>query len=399
MNHVMKNFNKKIGSLLLMFFAGTFLMAQSFSYKSLSQELQSLQKQLVPDKRVAILDIELKDTLQPIVVVSGETDQPNVKKNIIQFLKDKNVSFVDSLRLLPDSSLGEKKWALATLSVSNLRSKPDDASELVSQTLMGTPMKVLDFKNGWYRVQTPDYYIGWMDAGELQRITQKEFDLWKCSNRYLFNNMTGYVYNAPGKNGEEVSDLVLDDLFEVETRVNGYLKIKIPDGRIGYVRKKDCISWKEWSTQQPNTEYLLSVPHKMMGTPYLWGGTSVKGADCSGFVKLAYFYQGIILARDASQQAKYGEAVDFKNMNNLQAGDLLFFGRSAQRITHVGIYLGNGNFIHSSGGRVNISSIDPNDPKYNPKRNNVAARRIMNSLNTEGIVRAKDHPWYNPLFN
>jgi cell wall-associated NlpC family hydrolase len=139
---------------------------------------------------------------------------------------------------------------------------------------------------------------------------------------------------------------------------------------------------------------ILSIPHKMMGSPYLWGGTSIKGADCSGFTKLAFYSQGIILARDASQQARYGEPVDFSNRNNLQPGDLLFFGRSAQRITHVGIYLGNGDFIHCSG-RVHISSIDPTDPKYVPTRNNVAARRILNSLGTEGIVRVKDHPWYN----
>jgi cell wall-associated NlpC family hydrolase len=131
----------------------------------------------------------------------------------------------------------------------------------------------------------------------------------------------------------------------------------------------------------------------MMGSPYLWGGASSKATDCSGFVKLVYYAQGIILARDASQQARYGDPVDFTNMDKLQPGDLLFFGSSAQRISHEGIYLGKGDFIHSSG-RVHISSIDPRDPKYNVNRNNVAARRILNSMNTEGIVRVKDHPWY-----
>jgi cell wall-associated NlpC family hydrolase len=116
--------------------------------------------------------------------------------------------------------------------------------------------------------------------------------------------------------------------------------------------------------------------------------------DCSGFVKTVFYSQGIILARDASQQAKYGEAVDISNSNNLQPGDLMFFGRSAQKITHVGIYLGNGDFIHSSG-KVHISSNNPDDPKYVPERNFVAARRILNSTGTEGIVRVKDHEWYN----
>jgi hypothetical protein len=283
---------------------------------------------------------------------------------------------------------------LATLSVSNIRALPDDASELVSQSLMGTPLKVLEANHKWYRVQTPEHYIGWMDTAGLQRITQSELDRWKGSNRYLFNNMSGYATDAPGKKGNIVADLVLDDLFEVEDELKGFLKIKIPDGRTAYVRKKDCISWKEWSNRQADVKSILSVTRKMIGTPYIWGGTSVKAADCSGFVKLAYYSQGIILARDASQQARYGESVDFSDMNNLQPGDLLFFGSSTQHISHVGIYLGNGNFIHSSG-MVHVSSIVPGDPKYNIYRKNVAARRILNSLNSEGIIRVKDHPWYN----
>jgi cell wall-associated NlpC family hydrolase len=131
----------------------------------------------------------------------------------------------------------------------------------------------------------------------------------------------------------------------------------------------------------------------MMGSPYLWGGASSKASDCSGFVKLVFYTQGIILARDASQQARCGEPVDFSDRNNLRPGDLLFFGSSLQRVTHMGIYLGNGDFIHSSG-MVRINSIDPGDPKFVPARNTVAARRIINSLGTEGIVRVKDHPWY-----
>lgn len=291
-------------------------------------------------------------------------------------------------------TLPDKTWALVTLSASNMRTLPDDASELVSQALMGTPMEVLEFKDGWYRVKTPENYIGWMDDAGLQQITQKELEIWKGSNRYLFSCMSGYAYDTPGKKGEVVTDLVIGDLFEVESTVKGFLKIRIPDGRTGYVWKGDCISFYNWSNPEPNIQSMLSVAMKMLGSPYLWGGTSSKAVDCSGFVKLVYYIQAIILTRDADQQAMYGESIDFSNINNLQPGDLLFFGTSVQHITHVGIYLGKGDYIHSSG-RVQINSIDPFDLKYNANRKNVAARRILNSLNTEGIVRVKDHPWYN----
>ncbi len=381
------------GLLLLFLCAGTFAFSQNPSFKSITEELQSLQKHIVPDKRVAILEIELRDTIHQTQVLSGETNLPNAKRQIIGFLTDKNVSYIDSLRLLPGSDVGEKTWALTTLSVSNLRAKPDDASELVSQAPMGTPLKVLENKAKWYRVQTPDNYIGWMDSGCLKTFTALEMDQWKNSARYIFNCISGFVYDKPSKKGKIVSDLVVGDLFVVEKKTGRFLKIVFPDGRTGFVRKSHCLSFNNWSNMNPGVAPVLDLAQRMNGFPYLWGGTSSKGADCSGFVKLAFYSQGIILARDASQQARYGEPIDIGNINTLQPGDLVFFGRSAQRITHVGIYLGNGYFIHASG-RVHVSSLDPADPKFVPERNFVAARRILNSLDTDGVVSVKNHPWY-----
>ncbi len=389
----MRNIFTKIGFLLVLLGVCNLAPAQTSSFKTLMLEMKTLQKQLVPDKRVAILDIEIKDTLQPKVVVSGQTDLPDAKSAVIRFLNEKKVSFIDSVRLLPDAAVGDETWALATLSVSNLRAIPDHVSELVSQVLMGTPLKVLDCNEKWCRVQTPEYYIGWMDTSGFQRISPKELDRWKASDRYLFTGLTGNVFDAPGKKGEIVSDLVAGDLFEVEEVSGKFLKIRIPDGRTGFVRKAGCFPFGKWISTEPNASATASLARQMMGFPYLWGGASGKGADCSGFVKQVFYMQGVILARDASQQARYGEPVDFSNTGNLQTGDLLFFGRDAQHITHVGIYLEKGNFIHASG-RVHISSLDPNDPKYVPSRNCVAARRVLTSLDSEGIARVKNHPWY-----
>jgi SH3-like domain-containing protein len=386
----MKNFLKKTGFLFLLLCLGITGIAQTGPYKNLTEELHLLQKQLVPDNRVAILTLELKDTLKTPIILSGETDLPEAKTQIIQFLTDKKVSFIDSLRLLPNAALGDKTWGLTTLSVSNLRALPEDASELVSQTLMGTPLKVLDYADEWYRVQTPENYIGWMDTSGLQLVNAPELERWKKSDRYIYNRISGFVYEK----SEVVTDLVLGDLFEVESTKQGFLKMKTPDGRTGYVPKDDCISFNDWSQSSPNIQNILSVAKQMMGSPYLWGGTSSKATDCSGFVKMVYYSQGIILARDASQQAQYGELIDLSDRNNLQPGDLLFFGHTPQHISHVGIYLGNSDFIHSSG-RVHISSIDSTDPKYNSFRVLLAARRILNSTNSDGPVKVKDHPWYS----
>lgn len=390
----MKNIVHKILLFLLVFFAGTIVRAQVSSFKSLKSEIQAIQKQLVPDKRVALLNL-IVDTLKSPVIIKGETNLPEGKKQILQFLKSKGIQFIDSIRVFPDSTLGDKTWGLITLSAANMRSEPDHATELVSQALMGTPLKILDQYNGWYLVQSPDYYIGWMEGNGLAHFTLAEMERWKKSNRYMYNHITGNAFSSPNRKSSMVTDLVLGDLFEVEAKVKGFLKIRLPDGRTGFVRKKDCLSWNEWTNRKPDVQTIISVARQMLGVPYLWGGTSCKAADCSGFTKTAYYSQGVILARDASQQARYGEHPDFNVIPNLQPGDLLFFGRSAQRITHVGIHMGEGRYIHASG-MVRINSIDPKAPDFNLslQKNLVTASRILNSLNTEGIVLVKDHPWY-----
>jgi SH3-like domain-containing protein len=327
-----------------------------------------------------------------LIILSGSISfaQSQADKTFTLELKDELDLFS------PDSLLGDEVWGLASLSVSNIRANPKHTSELVSQVTMGTPVKLIEETEGWLRVQTPDGYNGWMDISGLKRVTSDGIELWKYLNRYVFNCISGYAYDAPSSKGQVVSDLVLGDIVVAEDTKKGFLKVRLPDGRLAYVKKKECLLWYDWTNKKPDIQGILTVARQMMGSPYLWGGTSVKAADCSGLVKIAYFSQAIILERDASQQARNGEPVDFTNFENLQPGDLLFFGSSAQNIVHVGIYLGKADYIHDSG-FVQINSIDPSNPKYNitEKKKLVAARRILNSLNTQGIVRVKDHPWYN----
>lgn len=392
----MKSAVKPIVLVILSLFFFNFPQAQTVSFEALNKEIGTLKTKLVPDKRVAILTAELIDTLQKTPVLKGKTDLPEAKQQLIQLLAGKGIPFIDSLILLPDASIGEKYWALASLSVSTMRAEPDDASELVTQVMMGTPLKILEQHKSWFKVQAPEGYLGWLDGTGLQRLSAGEMKLWKQSRRFIYNEITGFVYDAPTKDAAVVSDLVLGDLFEASSSRRGYLQIKLPDGRQGFVSKSSCRSYSDWAESAPDVENMLAFAFQMMGSPYLWGGSSVKALDCSGFTKVLYYSQAIILARDASQQARYGQVLDHQKTDDLQRGDLLFFGKSASRITHTGVYLGKGDFIHASG-RVLVSSIDPNDDKYLPSRNYVAARRIVTALGNEGIIQVKNHPWYNNI--
>jgi len=148
--------------------------------------------------------------------------------------------------------------------------------------------------------------------------------------------------------------------------------VRFPDGREGFVLKSEATDYDTWISNLNTTEdTLVETSKKFLGLPYLWGGTSTKGVDCSGFTKTVYFLNAMVIPRDASQQVHTGKEIDSaKNFSALQKGDLLFFGRkrtdsTKEKVVHVGMWIGNSEFIHSSGaGRVQIGSIDSAAANY-----------------------------------
>lgn len=365
---------------------------QNESFDTLKAEIE---QRFAPDKRVAVLNFDIESTDAKTVVLKGETNLEEAYSFLLDTLAGMGISVVDSVRLLPDAQLEDKTWGLVTLSVIPMRKNPKYSAEMVSQAIMGTPIKVLDKKGGWYLIQTPDKYLGWVSGSGIERLNESGIKDWKSADRYVFTSTFGSALEAPKSNAPVISDLVLGNIFEVVREDKGFLEIKLPDGRTGFVKAEDCLGFSEWETRTPEADQIITAAKTMLGSPYLWGGTSTKGIDCSGFTKTSYFSQGIMLARDASQQALYGEQLSVSDFN-FQPGDLLFFGRSKNRITHVGMYIGDDRFIHSSG-RVRINSFNPDHEDYEPgrKKTLVAACRVLNSLNTGQIIPIKDHPWYN----
>jgi len=174
---------------------------------------------------------------------------------------------------------------------------------------------------------------------------------------------------------------------------NGKLEILLPDGRRAFVDAKAMASVSEWAAQDFNADRILDTAYSMEGSPYLWGGTSTKAIDCSGLAKVSYFSNGIILMRDASQQATTGTRIEAKDWRQCRPGDLLFFGNAKTgRVTHVAIYDSKGNYVHSSG-RVKRNSVDPDAESYLTTPF-LHAVRIAGNEETRGIIRARNHPWY-----
>ncbi|MCV9385799.1 C40 family peptidase [Reichenbachiella ulvae] len=389
-----KNFVLTFGMLIF----GLFIFTRCANDDAAKQQSFSLLRDSVknvyaPDKRVALFTIEL-DREEDSWVLTGDSDQPEAVAVLRASLIKQGIEVEDKVHMLPDSTVGDSSYAIVNNSVANIRSDSRHSSELATQALLGMKLKVLKRLEEWYLIQTPDDYISWVDHGGVQLMTSSEQLRWSKMPQIIYMNNYGNVYQDEEETAI-VSDIVLGGRLVKLGESSQYYKVSYPDLRVGFVRKSEASDFQDWREGvEPSGEQVISYAQSLLGSPYLWGGTSTKGMDCSGFTKTAYLMNGYIIPRDASQQVNAGEVVDPDlNFEGLEKGDLLFFGRFAtdstsQRVTHVGLWMGDSSFIHASK-QVRISSVDPESPNYDEfnKSRYLGSRRYLG--NEKGITK-----WY-----
>ena len=366
----------------------------------LRDSIASVKSHYAPDTRNTLWKVSIVNKKETISVMA-EVESRQAEQALLK-LKTKFPSVHFQVKVLPDGSL--KPFALINNSVSGIRKKTTRASEMLSQALLGTPVKVFKKKGEWYYVQTPNQYLGWVNKGDLVLFDTAELQKYDAGKKIVFNRQCGFSYSQPDVKSLVVSDLVVGCILPVKGEEKDFLEVRYPDGRMAFVRKKDVVDYKKFIQRKPEENKLVETALKFNGIPYLWGGFSSKGMDCSGFSSTVYYLNGIILQRDASQQTQYGKEIttDY-DFTKLTPGDLLFFGRKAknnrkERVTHVAIYIGNSRFIHASG-RVHITSMDSTQPDYQDKYKSlfVRAMRIIGQENGKTIQRISDNPMYKLL--
>ena len=388
----------------LLVFIAMWILPQCISKQQQIDKIQSVITKIksvyVPDKRVAIFNYEIKVS-QNEILITGETTNPKALQIVEDTLKTLSNSVNFSINLLPDTTVAKNPFGIINLSVANIRHKPGHSNELVSQAILGTPVKLLKKKGYWNLIQTPDNYIGWVDGTAVLPLSKIDFNNWVSSKKIIYTKHSGFVYKTDNFN-QPISDITAGSLLKLIKSTNKYFTVEFPDKRVGFVPKPDGEEFNLWMDSKDFTkESIIETAMPFLGHPYLWGGTSTKGVDCSGFTKTVYFLNGIVLQRDASQQELYGEAISTENnFEDLQEADLLFFGKAAtdstkMRVTHVGIYAGDLSFIHASG-RVFFDSFDPNAENFNEYRKNtlLSVRRVLNSINNTGIQKITDNSYY-----
>lgn len=332
--------------------------------EQLKTHIDSIAVLFAPDKRTTLFSVQAANG-----TVKGETTSAAAKNALLKRLQDAKLNYADSILVLPSSSLQSQHYGVVTLSVANLRTQPSHRAELATQATMGTSLRVWKKEKGWYLVQTPDEYLAWVDGDAFQRYDSTGFSQWQQLRKIIYTEPFGFIYQDTS-GSTTISDVVYGDIIAVINDVGSYNEVLLPDGRKGFVHQQQSMLYDHWrSSRQPNPENIIHTARKLMGVPYLWGGTSFKGVDCSGFTKTVYFINGLVLPRDASQQALLGSTVDTAgNWKDLQPGDLLFFGNREregrpEQVVHVGIWIGGGEFIHSSG-KVQVGSLIPSADNY-----------------------------------
>ncbi|MDX1760750.1 MAG: NlpC/P60 family protein [Christiangramia sp.] len=326
--------------------------------------IAEISKKHAPDKRVALFDVEAVKNNNSYVL-KGETNMPDAVADLKQKMKAEDLKFTDSIQVLPDSEgLEGKTMGVVKISVANLRDEPKHSAQLVTQATLGMPLKVYKKEGSWYYIQTPDGYLAWVDYGGIANMNQEEFSNWKSTKKLIYLEPFGSSHEKSDNSSQSVSDLVAGDILELLSEENGFYRVKYPHGKEAYIAKAEAQPYQEWlSSLEMKKENLVETSKELMGLPYLWGGTSPKGVDCSGFTKTVYFLNGVVLPRDASQQVHTGKLIDTtRNFEKLIPGDLLFFGRPAtdstsERVIHVGMWIGDNQFIHSMGD-VHVSTMD-----------------------------------------
>lgn len=229
-------------------------------------------------------------------------------------------------------------YGICNLAIIPLRVEPNDRSEQVSQVLFGEHFTVIDQQKQWMKIQLYfDKYEGWIDSKQCQIISQNEFDEITKSSMILNNDLVEFVTN-------DQNILMPIPLGSALTFLN-FEKINVNN----FIFEGLKVTGQKAKSELIKTAFLY------LNAPYLWGGKSPFGIDCSGFTQMVYKLNGYKLLRDASQQATQGEALSF--IEESEAGDLAFFDNEEGKIIHVGIIMNDNYIIHASG-KVRIDRLD-----------------------------------------
>lgn len=247
------------------------------------------------------------------------------------------------------------QYGICNLSIVPLRLEPTDTSELVSQVLYGDYFKVLEHRKNWSKIRLGfDTYEGWVDNKQYFEITEEQYNVIHKETPILSTDLVEFVEDKD------------QQLYAIPlgASLNGL-------SLLGHIHDGQVVK-----AQKPKS-HILETAFMYINSPYLWGGKTPFGIDCSGFTQMVYKLNGYKLLRDASQQATQGEALSF--IEESEPGDLAFFDNSEGQIVHVGIIMEDNYIIHAHG-KVRIDRLDHSGIYNHDKRMHTHKLRVIKKV-------------------
>jgi cell wall-associated NlpC family hydrolase len=258
--------------------------------------------------------------------------------------------------------------AVVTVAVENMYSAADEATNVVSQATLGEVVAVLETSGLYARVRTPDRYDGWIPRAAIMEYLDAVPRYARSGKLVEVTSLMANIYRNPDvTTARPLAKAPLSSRLEVRDEAplgSRWLAVRLPTGNTGYVQQGDVRPVDLARPRPRGTRAdLVATARRFLGTPYLWGGMTVHGIDCSGLVSRVYHANGVELLRDADLQFADPNAEPVAR-EALEPGDLVFFGKDQASISHVGLYLGEGRFINATTHEVPTVREDRLDDVY-----------------------------------
>jgi hypothetical protein len=318
--------------------------------KKVETIIERIRAEHVPDFRSGIFDVRV-ETRDGRLVLSGETTHTDAAEQLLaEAGKVVKTGIVDEIVRLPDPALGAGVYGVVRAAIVPVYLEPSLPAAQISQLVLGMRFDLLARRGDWLRVRAEDGYLGWIHDGYV-RLGEREWaERWER-----------------GSYGEPVVSLgaeLVDEEGNALARLPWGARVlrfgstyELPDGRRGTVGSGEVVDVDRLADRFPaRGDSIARTARRWHGTPYLWGGVTMSGADCSGFAQAVMWMHGIALPRDSDLQARIGVPVDpGEDFSAVRPGDLLFFAEHSARVSHVAISLGGPLIIHSALGNGGVA--------------------------------------------